>query len=279
MGSVSGGAALPTVRLARNVPEPVPDGAAVTFTLGAGEDAEPGSLALYRRPAVAALAAGPAAYVGVDVAAAGPAQVALLSELNDLRAVVNDLRAVVEGLRTVLNRSYLRDDPAAYSEGADVALNKPVSLDGTGTIQFGTLPEIVDGLSPSRCVISGDGGFAVDLGAAYAVSSFRLHTRDNGDVYGTAHLIIEGRRFATDPWTTLVDETVTESAAGYVLLCPSPGPWAYVRARMGASGRTGSAFMSWVEFEVRGGVAVTGVTFAAAPTAAERLLADLVRNR
>lgn len=39
----------------------------------------------------AAVAAAPAAYVGVDVAAAGPAQVALLSELNNLRTVVVNL--------------------------------------------------------------------------------------------------------------------------------------------------------------------------------------------
>lgn len=50
----------------------------------------------HRGAAIADLGAGtavaPAAYVGVDVAAAGPAQVALLSELNDLRTVVAALR-------------------------------------------------------------------------------------------------------------------------------------------------------------------------------------------
>lgn len=43
-----------------------------------------------------AAVADPAAYVGVDVAAAGPAQVALLSELNDTRAVVVTLIARLE---------------------------------------------------------------------------------------------------------------------------------------------------------------------------------------
>lgn len=68
----------------------------------------------------AAVAGAPAAYVGVDVANAGPAQVALLSELNDLRAVVVALttdrdneRTAVAALVTKLNAIIAKLEAAA----------------------------------------------------------------------------------------------------------------------------------------------------------------------
>lgn len=265
MGRVSGVPAALAIQLG-SAPTSQPDGARTTFPLPTGQTAKPGSVAAYRKPAAVAA---PAAYAGVDVAAVGPAQVALLSELNDLRAVVDALRAII-------NRSYLRDDPQLWGYGEDVAL--------------GIVPTVIAGVAsnPQNATDGNDatyaGGensrpsFVFDLGKPMALSRIALRGRQYpGGTSGTLRDVTIRTKLANaDPWTLNVVAKQAPNGQLFTTALPLPGPWRFVNVDYQSSQTN-----VWGRYEtisIIGGEDITQLLYDAAPASGERLLLDYSRE-
>lgn len=287
MGRV-GGVGRPTKLLVGQSPAPAPDGAVTTFALV--ETGAPGSLGVYRRPVLAALAAdvapATAVPVGIDVAAVGPMLVPTLAEFDALRAIVDQLRTDRDNLQTpvvallaIVNRSYLRDDPAAYGFGSNFIVGDAPSATSWAALEAVMTDGSLATFSGTRAL----GAWADwDLGAPQAISHARLFVTYGNGAAGDTRMRIHGRLAAGDAWTLLWDDGA--NVANHTTLrrktIANAGPWRYIRFEGVSTGAgSGGGTFRYMEFEVYGAAAVNAVDYVTAPAAGERLIADFARNQ
>lgn len=280
MGRI-GAVAPATIVRAGQPPTQLPDGARVAFTLP--DAAAPGSVGVFRKPSIAAVAAdvapATAVPVGVDVASAGPTQVPTLDEFNALRAIVDQLRTDRDNLQTavaaaiaVLNRSYMRDDPANVVFGSDQAQGiLATQVEGSAVSNLPNLTDASGSATEANAGGNAPHAFELDLGSPLSISAFAMALRIwSGASSGvTVNVEYSGKLAAADGWTALGTSAVPQNLTRTVMPVANPGPWRFVKARVvSGAGRYGL-------WEAIGAERVDTLTYATAPTAAERIAADL----
>lgn len=254
----------------------LPDGARTVFHPAA--PAAGGSLAVVRKPSVAAVAPATAVPVGVDVAAPTGTQVPTLAEFNALRGVVDQLRTDRDALRTVLNRSYLREDPLSLTQAADVLAGILASTDA-GARLLTALNLASDASDATEVVIGnnpGDTSLFFDVGKLVSITGYRV-VADNRSTKDTQGMIrVQARAVATDGWTDLAGGLVVGN--GVIPVGAAAGLYRYFRfwldAALGPPYYTPGFGWHWFTCTIFGGESIGQVTYNTAPAAAERLAFD-----